>query len=75
MTVAEAYPRMPSRLAMVALSVLGDEGLFYWRDAFTPLTVRCWRVERRGVMATSWSGWRLIRVFGWRVALLQKGPW
>ncbi len=56
-------------------ALFGDEGVWYWRDALIPLSVRCWRNETRGIMTTSWIGWRLVRVFGWRVALLQKGPW
>lgn len=56
--------------------LFGDEGLFYWRDALTPVTVRCWRSERqKNMFEKLWTGWRLVRVFGVRVALVQKGPW
>ena len=57
-------------------SVFGARGFFHWRDAATPYTVRKWRDETRGVLTVHWSGWKLIRVFGFRVALIQEAnPW
>jgi hypothetical protein len=67
------YPAPPAGALRRAL--FGSEGFFYWRDAFTPVTVRCWRNERSSFATVTWSGWRLVRVFGFRVALIQKGPW
>jgi hypothetical protein len=67
------YPNPP--LSALRRSLFGSEGFFYWRDALTPVASRSWRNERSTFATTYWTGWTLIRVFGFRVALIQKGPW
>lgn len=59
---------------MIAV-LFGRQGFWYWRDAFTPLTIRRWREEQRGILNVTWSGWTLTRCFGFRVALIHKEPW